>query len=480
MTQMLDQQAILRAVCRQDLNAFFEKSFGLVCPDTHYSHNWHIDAIAHHLTEVMTGTCNRLIITMPPRSLKSHCVSVAFPAFLLGQDPSKKIINVSYSQELSDKLARDSKALIEHEFYRDLFPATRIDRKKTAVSEFATTRRGFRLATSLGGTLTGRGGDIIILDDPMKPEDVLSDAIRKRGLDWFGNTLLSRLDNKEAGSIILVMQRLHEEDLAGYLLEQGGWTHLNLPAIAEEEQYIPIGPKRVHHRRHGDVLHPSRESRAILDHMRSEMGSYDFAAQYQQNPAPKGGGLVQLSWFNWYENPRNELDDEVIVQSWDTAFSAETSADYSVCATFIMGKDEGGVLVYDLLDVFRKQLIFPDLIKNVRVHSDHWKPQHILIENKGSGQSLIQELKREHHMPVKAIDPKHDKITRMRTATPVIENGRVFLPKQAIWLDEYKMELSRFPRGRHDDQVDATSQFLNWAEHGCGRTPRQSMGFIAG
>ena len=205
------------------------------------------------------GEIKRLIILMPPRNLKSICASVALPAWLLGRDPTRQIICVSYSADLAAKHARDCRAVMMAPWYQSVFPSTRIDPAKSAETEFMTTQRGFRLATSTGGTLTGRGGDILIIDDPMKPADAQSDARRLDCQQWYSNTLLSRLDDKVNGAIVLVMQRLHIDDLAGYLMEQEGWEVLSLPAIAEVEQVVPIGPGKVHYRRVGDVLHPERE-----------------------------------------------------------------------------------------------------------------------------------------------------------------------------------------------------------------------------
>ena len=197
---------------------------------------------------VAAGEIKRLIILVPPRSLKSICASVALPAWLLGSDPTRRIICVSYSADLAAKHARDCRAVMTAPWYQAVFPSTRLDPAKSAETEFMTTQRGFRLATSTGGTLTGRGGNIIIIDDPLKPADAHSDARRLDLQQWFSNTLLSRLDDKVNGAIVLVMQRLHIDDLAGYLMEQEGWEVLSLPAIAEVEQEVLIGPDKVHYR----------------------------------------------------------------------------------------------------------------------------------------------------------------------------------------------------------------------------------------
>jgi predicted phage terminase large subunit-like protein len=406
---------------------------------------------------VVSGETRRLIITIPPRHLKSICTSVALPAFILGRDPSRRMICVSYSQDLAVKLSNDFRTVIKSDWYRRLFPGTKIDPAKDTQAEIMTTRKGFRLATSVGGTLTGRGGNLIIIDDPIKPEEAMSETTRERLIDWCGNTLLSRLDHKEHGAIILVMQRLHVGDLAGHFLEQGGCENLNLPAIAEVEQTIEIGPDRYHVRKVGDVLHAERESRATLDLIKAGMGSATFAAQYQQTPVPPGGNMVKWGWFKWYDDDDLEIDDVVI--SWDTAMKPTEFADYSVGTVWGVKGD-----FYYLLDVIRERLSFPELKRKAIEVYERWqqfgKPT-VLIEDAASGASLIQELGAAK-IPVIAIRPEGDKVMRMDAQTAKIEAGAVHLPRQARWLDDLKTELLAFPHGLHDDQVDSISQALKW------------------
>src|SRR5262245_25420659 len=247
-------RAVIDAVLRTDFYAFGQAIFPIVSGGSQLMLNWHIEAIAEALSKVMRGETRRLIITVPPRSLKSICASVALPAFILGRDPTARIICVSYSEGLARKHANDSRAVMRSPLYRSLFPATRISSSKDTEFEAMTTARGFRLATSVGGTLTGRGGNFIIIDDPMKPQDAQSESARQNLLQWYANTLMSRLDNKATDAIIIVMQRLHPEDLVGHAIEQDGWTHLDLPAIAEREEPIPLGNNRVHRRTVGSVL----------------------------------------------------------------------------------------------------------------------------------------------------------------------------------------------------------------------------------
>lgn len=231
----------LHALLRSDFRAFVHKVFLTLAPAQTYVPGWPIEAIAQRLERVRRGELRRLIINMPPRSLKSIMSSVAFPAFCLGRGPSRRIICVSYSGDLAKKHSNDFRAVIEAEWYRAAFPATRIGRFKDLETEIEFTARGFRLATSVGGTLTGRGGDIIVIDDPLKPDDGLSEAKRSAANYWFANTLLSRLDDKRTGAIVVVMQRVHLDDLTGFLLGQSKeWDVLSLPAIAEADELIPV------------------------------------------------------------------------------------------------------------------------------------------------------------------------------------------------------------------------------------------------
>jgi hypothetical protein len=326
-----DSAPLAAAVLATDFYSFVQASFPIVSGGDRLLTNWHIEAMSHELTEVMKGRTRRLIITVPPRSLKSICASVCLPAYALGHSPSRRLICVSYSEALSRKHANDCRALMRSNLYRGIFPATRISPAKDTETEVMTTARGSRLATSVGGTLTGRGGDLLIIDDPLKPQDAQSESARESLKQWYSNTLLSRLDHKVEGSIIVVMQRLHPDDLVGHLLEQGGWRHLNLPAIAEEEMFVALSATRRHRRGTGDLLHPARESQAALDELKGSMGSMEFAAQYQQAPVPIGGNLIKWSCFRFYDIPPVPQRSDKLIVSWDTALSSSQLADYSAC-----------------------------------------------------------------------------------------------------------------------------------------------------
>jgi predicted phage terminase large subunit-like protein len=453
--------SLVAAIIGSDLYAFIRASFPIVSGGRQFLPNWHVEAMSYELSEVMRGRSRRLIITVPPRSLKSICASVALPAFALGHDPSRRIICVSYSEGLARKHANDCRALMRSDLYRRIFPAARISPAKDTETEVMTTARGSRLATSVGGTLTGRGGNLLIIDDPLKPQDAHSESARESLKQWYSNTLLSRLDHKTEGSIIIVMQRLHPEDLVGHLLEQEGWRHLNLPAIAEEDTIVRLGQNRSHRRLLGDLLHPERESQVALDELKASMGSMEFAAQYQQTPVPIGGNLIKWSWFKSYDTPPTPQSGDEIIVSWDTALSSSQLADYSACVVLLAR----GETIY-IVDVLRARLEYPDLKRAVLEQHNRWRDvasnYALLIEKKGSGLSLIQDLYREGIYAI-AVDPNGDKIMRMAAQTAPIEAGAVHVPTHAPWLDEFKKEVLSFPFSKHDDQIDALSQALQRA-----------------
>jgi predicted phage terminase large subunit-like protein len=443
---------------RHDFATFAMRCFHDLNPQTRLAMNWHLRVIAAKLTAVREGKIRRLIINLPPRHLKSLLASIAFPAWCLGHDPSAQILSVSYAQDLADKLARDCRSIMMSPWYRKIFP-TRLAPHRHAVQEFITTRQGYRLATSTGGVLTGRGADIIVIDDPLKPEEALSEAQRQAANDWYDHTLYSRLNDKRYGAIVIVMQRLHEDDLVGHVLGQEQWEVVRFPAIAEtdeEHQIETIWEARCFTRRQGEPLHSDREPLDTLDRIRRTIGEYNFAGQYQQSPAPLGGGLVKAEWFKRYrENERPERFDR-IVQSWDTANKATELSDFSVCTTWgVKGKN------LFLLAVFRRRLEYPALKRAVREQQSLFAANEVLIEDKASGTQLIQELITDGCHAVTRYQPTCDKIMRLNAQTAMIENF-VHLPETAPWLDEYLHELTVFPKGKHDDQVDSTAQFLDW------------------
>ena len=450
---------LFSAVLRRDFSSFVWKCFNTIVRDSTFVDNWHLRAVAYELTRILHGEINRLIVNQPPRSLKSISVSVAFVAWLMGHDPTLRIIVVSYSSELAEELHRQFRVIVLSDWYQKLFPRMRLARDSAL--EVVTTLGGSRYATSIGGTLTGRGANLIIIDDPHKADEALSEKARNQVKNWFSGTLVSRLDDKRSGQIILVMQRLHPDDLSGHLLETGGWHHLNLPAVAAEDRIIKMGRETLKHWRCGEPLQCEREGIPILETIKREIGSQKYAAQYLQQPVPDGGNAIRREWLGVYETVPTPLAGDRVVQSWDVAAGIGDNNDYSVCTTWLKRGTK-----YYLIDVFRQRLAYPDLRRAIVNLAGECAADTILIEKAGFGLTLLQELRTE--LPLGMIEPlgivpRGDKQDRLAAQSAKIEAGRVFLPKEAPWLADFLHELLAFPNSRHDDQVDSLSQFLFWA-----------------
>ncbi len=444
-------------VLRSDFQAFVEKAFSVVFPNDRFVSGWHIEAVCWHLSLAQQGDLTRLIINLPPRSLKSFIVSVAWPAYLLGLDPTFRVICVSYSDDLARDHARLFRALVGTKLYKRLFPRTRISPSKNTESMVATTANGFRLATSIGGTLTGKGGHLIIIDDPIKAEGANSESDRQRNIDWYSSTLVSRLDDPVTGKIIVVQQRVHAFDLSGYLLEQGGWTHLSLPAEARRDIQVPIGDGQTHLFKEGDLLDGARLPGRVLEARSKDLGSAQYSAQYLQEPVPPDGTVIKRSWLSTYD-ARSTQSFSKVIQSWDVAAKPGPANDWSVCLTLGIARDG-----YYVVDVARMKVEFPGLAKAASELAQRYKPSLILIEDSSNGTALYQDLNARSRLPVSLIKARLDKESRVNSVSGLFEAGKVRLLSTAAWHADLKRELLEFPGGRHDDQVDALSQALAWA-----------------
>jgi hypothetical protein len=340
-------QALVNALLRKDFELFLRRCFMTLNPGAQYLSNWHIRAIAYQLERIRRGKINRLIINLPPRQLKSTVSSVAWPAFLLSHEPWHRIFVISYGNDLSNKHASDFRSIVESRWYRNASPDMQILR--SLEDEVVTTMRGFRKSTSVFGTLTGLGGDIFIIDDPQKPIDAQSDVQRNRLNQWFSNTLMSRLDNREKGAIIVVMQRVHLNDLTGYLLNSSkDWTVLSLPAIGETDEKIAIGDNVFYERHAGEALHPQHEPLESLLKQQLTLGPDVFAAQYMQRPAPQGGVMIRREWLRYYDKAPERNYHTKLVMSLDTAAKGGAQNDFSVCTIWLFVDKQ-----YYLLDLIR-------------------------------------------------------------------------------------------------------------------------------
>jgi predicted phage terminase large subunit-like protein len=445
------------ALYRNHFGAFVYAAFGVVNPGLRLKPNWHIDCVCHHLQLMATGrAARRLVLNQPPRSLKSFITSVALPAWLLGRNPSSRIICASYSEDLANKFSRDCRALIDSPLYRRIFPATRLNPKKTTEGEFETTRRGFRFTTSVGGTLTGRGGDVLIIDDPIKANDAYSIVALEGAIDWFRNTALSRLDSPGESLVIVTMQRLHMNDLSGILIESG-WPKLVLPAIATEPMNYVLADEETYHRLLGQLLQPDRDDMEALEEIRRETGSRVFAAQYQQNPTPPDGNMIKAAWLGRYQTAFDRKSYSRVVLSCDPAGKAGARNDYTAITIVGISKKE-----LHLLHVARGHWTVLQMRNQIIALAGPWKPDLVLVEDTSSGMGLIQILREETRLNVIGQHSKDDKETRLSRHQGRLEAGRILLPTEAPWLADFENELLAFPSGRYDDQVDALLLCLDW------------------
>lgn len=436
--------------------SFLVKAFHSLNPGQKFEDNWHLDLMIEYLKSVELSHTQRLIINVPPRSLKSTLISVAWPAWLLGNDPSKKIIVASYSQNLSLKHSIDCRSIITSNWYNLIFPKLSLMKGANVKHKFLTHKHGFRFATSILGTLTGEGADIIIVDDPHTPIQAMSTVERKRAIDWYDQTLCTRLNNKKKGSIVLVMQRLHQDDLTGHLLSKNIWTHLKIPAIANENITYNINDEKFIFKK-GTFLHPNRESTQEIENAKLELGSFAFNSQYMQDPIADESALIKPAWIKRYNKFPESYD--LCVQSWDCAIKIKANNDYSVCTTWYVHNHQ-----FYLVNIFREKLKFLNLKSAVLRLWDEYRADAVLVEDKASGQSLIQELETFSSIPVISINPLKDKETRFISIISLFESGKVVLPENAPWLAEFEAELFVFPNVKHDDQVDSLTQFLKWSK----------------
>lgn len=463
------EEQFVRALCKEDLYSFIQGAFSVLHGGAKLLSNFHIEYLATEMSNLISGEDKRLIINIPPRSLKSFCFSVVLPAYILGKNPNTKIICVSYSQPLANDLGQQCLSLMESSWYKNIFPQTKISRHTYAKDDFKTTKNGRRLATSIDGTLTGSGADYIIIDDPLKPGEVYSSDKVEKVNKWYGNTLISRLDQPKEGRIALVMQRIHENDLTGYLLNTGEkWKLVSIPAIAQKKEswsYYGIGDiKKNFTRTKGQALHPERQSKEDLKKLKDLVGSYVFSSQYQQEPCPLDGSILKREWLQYYNEA--PLDPDMLLFSWDTACETGANNDYSACTVWAI--DEKVVpKKYYLLETIRGKFDFPKLLERIKAVRNEYCEQYpdademTLVEKASSGIQVFQTLNKEDFR-IKAIKVRTDKESRFLGITNEFERGSVLFPQKATWLESLENELLRFPGSKNDDQVDSVSQALSY------------------
>ena len=436
---------------RNDFMAFLWKVFATIDPATTFLPNWHHEAIWHICQDAIEQRASRDAICAPPRSGKSIILSVALPAWLLGHDPTRKIVCISYNNDIAAKFANDFRAVIEAAWFRKTFPTTIVSKRKNTESETIFTAGGYRLGTSISGGITGRGGDTVICDDPLKAQDASSDVRRENANQTLQSTIISRLDDKKKGSIIIGMQRLHANDFVGSLGED--WSVHNFPAIAIDDETVPVGSGRHYCRKIGEPLHDAREPLWLLEQIRNDVGPDVFDAQYQQTPAPPGGLIVKKEWIHYHEGELPRWGYYLL--SWDTAGKAGPRNSYSVCTVWYR-KDS----THYLVDVVRGRFDYPTLRDTAVQLIKKYKPRVVLVEEASTGVALAADLRGTPFCTVVPVPVVGDKIGRLYNVTGKFASRNVFFPKEAPFTRVLLEELLRFPQVKFTDQVDSISQAL--------------------
>ena len=392
----------------------------------------------------------RTMISLPPQHGKSLMVSILFACWYLGRNPLRRVVVCSYGDDRASDLGRAVLRILKDDArHREIFPDCAVDLDAASSSRIDLVAGGGFLAVSRNGALTGRSADLIIVDDILKDDkEASSPAIRREVINWYTRVALTRL--APDGSVILVGTRWGCGDLFDYLLserEEEGWDVTNLGAIAEVND--PLG------RKEGEALWPERYGLDVLKQKRFEIGSSAWVCLYQGQPlAAEGVILPRDRWQSYSVTPEKF---EMVVVSADTAFQTKKTNDRSALQAW--GRTRTG---YYLLSAWVGRVEFPELKRRMVEFAAQWKPDAVLVENAASGQSLIQELRSLTSLPLKPITPDRDKESRAQSITPMLECGSVYLPASASWLDEFLDEVSSFPRGKFDDQVDAAVQALRY------------------
>ena len=447
---------LAREAAERRLPAFIKQAWGVIEPGTPYVDNWHIHLIGEYMQAVNSGQIKRLIINIPPRHMKSIEVTVCYPVWTWVKNPEKRFIKVSYSDSLSRKhniLARD---IIYSPWYQKNWGGRFILKDDVnRQNEFKNSRQGFMFSTSTGGTLTGEGGDVIILDDPQNPQMANSETEREASVNFFRNTLQTRLNDPKKGAIIIIMQRLHENDLTGYILsERLNYGHLCLPAVAPERTVItyPASGKEFV-REEGGILNPERFDGGILDGLKRSMGSVQFAGQFQQSPVPDEGIIFKREWLN--RTYRELPAGATVIQSWDLPFkNSEASAK---CAGIVMARKGAELFIMDCVN---DKMSFTDSVAAIKnLSSKYPKARAKVVEDKANGPAIISYLRKDVPGMV-AFNPKGSKEDRALSVAPYFEAGGVYFLEGAAWAGDLINDLRSFPNGKYKDTVDAVVQAI--------------------
>lgn len=462
------EKAKERAGFERCFSKFVDAAWKVLEPVTELRWNWHLTLLCEYLQAARKGKIRRLIINVPPRTMKSTLVTVCWPAWWWATEPTARFMMASYAEDLAKDHSLFRRNLMQSEWYQGNWGKSfKFAKDQNVKTLYENSKRGRMFATSMAGTATGKGGDVVIIDDPQNPKTAFSDVVRESINRNFDATFRTRLNDPAKGVIVIVMQRLHERDLTGHVLakEPGVWEHICLPAIAEKHEVLrfPLKRRRTKELQPGDLLWEKRLSRPVLDELKNSMGTWAFSGQYQQAPAPAEGNIVKHNWVQFYRELPAEF--ECLIQSWDCSFKDSRESDFVVGQVWGRvpageGKVKGAK--YYLVDQVRARMDFVATKNAICTFSAKY-PQAItkLVEDKANGPAVIAALKAEVDGLI-AVNPDGGKISRLTAVSPLFEAGNVYLPapERAAWVHDYVHELCMFPAGANDDQVDATSQAL--------------------
>jgi predicted phage terminase large subunit-like protein len=453
-----------RELAKRCMRDFVEMAWPTVEPAKEYIPSWHVDAVCDHLQAVYEGYINRLVINEPPGSTKSLSCCVFFPAWVWALEARKKFIFGSYADSVVLRDARRARRLIGSDWYQQRWGDDfKIIPGEDTASRYTNDKGGFRVSTTVKGGVTGEHADIQVVDDPIKPLEVTKSMhVAKTTLDecdvWWDETMSSRLVDFEKSARIIIMQRLHEADLAGKAIERG-YVHLMLPMEYEPKRkcFTCIGfedPRT----EEGELLCPERFSKEAVAEIKKGLGTARArSAQLQQNPTPAEGSIIKLEWARFYQHLPTF---NIMIQSWDCTFKDTEGTDFVVGQVWGMVREQ-----YYLVDQIRARMNFTDTCNAIKSLTTKWpKARYKIVEDKANGPAVIDHLK-STVSGLKAVNPEGGKIARVHAIEPMWESGNVYLPdpENAPWVDgpdSFLEEVTGFPARAHDDQVDAMSQAL--------------------
>jgi predicted phage terminase large subunit-like protein len=457
-------------ILENSFRKFVEAAWPIIEPARQFMSNWHIDAICEHLEACSRGQIQNLLVSMPPRHMKSLTCSVFFPAWEWTTRPWLRYLYASYAAELAERDGVKCRTIFRSRWWQERW-GTRWKLIKDEEKKLENDLHGVRISTGVGGGATGEGGDRLIVDDAHKIEQAESDVERKSVLDWWDGTMASRADEPATVVRIIFGQRTHQGDLLGHLIAQGGWEHLDIPEEYDPPKLVVVAGRATGEKpttvlgwsdprtEPGELLWPKRVGPAAVAQLK-KMGAYRYNALYQQKPSPPGGGIYQRTWWRFYDGPPEEKakDCETVIQSWDMAFK-DVESGSRVCG-LVMGTK--GARAY-LLDRACDHWDFIKTCQQFVLLSLKW-PEAILkiVEAKANGPAVISALSQK--VPgILGIEVKGSKEARAQATSPVCEAGNVFLPRKeyAPWVEEFVEELANFPKGRYNDNVDAFSQAMD-------------------